>query len=90
MKKRERVKKAVALRYNPPDDQAPRIVASGTGDLAMRIIQLALDNDVPIHQDPTLVEALSLLDIGSEVPEDLYQVVAEVLSFIYRLERKDL
>lgn len=90
MKKREREKKAVALRYDPPNDQAPRIVASGQGDLAMRIIQLALDHDVPIHQDPTLVEALSLLDIGSEIPEELYQVVAEVLSFIYRLERKDL
>lgn len=81
-------KKAVALRYDPPKDRAPRVVAQGKGELAMRIIEMARDYDVPIHEDRTLVEALSLLDLGTEIPEELYQVVAEILAFIYRLEYK--
>lgn len=82
------VKKAVALRYDPPDDRAPRIIARGQGELALKIIELARNYNVPIHEDKTLVEALSLLDLGSEIPEELYQVVAEILSFVYRLENR--
>jgi len=80
--------RAAALRYRPQApflDAAPRLVAKGEGLLAERILALAREHGVPIEKDSALLEALYRLDINEEIPEELYQVVAELLAFIYRM-----
>ena len=76
--KEEKVKQAIALEYDPSDD-APRVIASGRGALAERIIERAQESDVPIHRDDKLADTLSRLDIGDMIPPELYEVVAEIL-----------
>lgn len=83
---RER-RKAVALRYDAEQDAAPKVVASGSGLLAERILEIARANNVAIHEDPNLVAVLSKLDVDTEIPEELYRAVAEVLAFVYRLNQ---
>ncbi|AKX96404.1 EscU/YscU/HrcU family type III secretion system export apparatus switch protein [Neomoorella thermoacetica] len=87
MKERERIRKAVALRYNSEEDKAPRVVASGRGAIADKIITAAREAGVPIHRDTHLAEMLAGLDVGSEIPVELYQMVAEILVFIYSLDQ---
>lgn len=77
--------KAVALRYERGKDNAPAVTAKGQGKLAEKILELARQNNIPIQKDKTLLEALYRLDLNTEIPEELYQVVAEVLAFIYRM-----
>jgi len=79
-------KKAVALGYKPEQDQAPRVLAVGQGEVAQRILTLAKECDIPIHQDAALVERLAVLDLNAEIPPELYQIVAELLIFLYRLD----
>jgi flagellar biosynthesis protein len=78
-------KKAIALKYKPGDDHAPRVTAKGTGRLAERIIEMARQHGIPVKDDPDLVEVLSRLDLHDEIPPELYVVVAELLAFVYRL-----
>jgi flagellar biosynthesis protein len=78
---------AAALRYDPGKENAPRMVARGAGLSAEKILELARTNDVPVHKDPTLISILGALDIGAEVPPDLYGVIAEVLAWAYRTDR---
>lgn len=80
--------RAVALRYDEQRDAAPRVVAKGAGIMAERIIELAKANGIHIHEDPGLVSALSKLDLEAPIPESLYRAVAEVLAFVYRLDRR--
>jgi flagellar biosynthesis protein len=86
----DKLKKAVALRYDPGKDGAPRVAAKGRGRVAERIIELAREGGVPISEDPDLVKALIQLDFDEEIPPELYQVVAEVLAFAYRLNRRKM
>lgn len=79
--------KAVALRYDHEATDAPRVVAKGAGYLAERILAIAEEHGVEIYRDADLVEVLSKLDIDREIPETLYKAVAEVLAFLYRLNR---
>lgn len=79
-------KTAVALSYNP-DEVAPKIVAAGKGYLAEKIINKANEADVPIHKDEALADTLSRLEIGSYIPPDLYEVVAEVLLFLDKMDQ---
>ena len=79
-------KTAVALEYNP-SDEAPKIIASGKGFLAEKIIEKAKEADVPVHKDDRLAQSLSKLEIGDYIPKELYQVVAEVLLFVDRMDR---
>jgi flagellar biosynthesis protein len=81
-------RKAIALRYNLEQEQAPKIVAKGMGRMADRIIEVAQENKVHVHEDPALVGLLSTLELNTEIPEDLYRAVAEVLAFVYRLEKR--
>jgi flagellar biosynthesis protein len=81
-------RKAVALKYEPIKDKAPRVTAKGTGLTAERIIELARKEGIPIKEDPDLVRALAQLDFHEEIPHDLYKAVAEILAFVYRLNRK--
>jgi flagellar biosynthesis protein len=76
---------AAALAYRPGQDSAPHMVASGEGKLAEQILALARQHHIPIHEDPALAAALAALDPGSEIPPELYVVVAEVLVYVYRL-----
>ena len=80
-------RKAVALRYDAERDRAPTIVAKGSGFLAERIIELAKEHGVHLHGDPDLVAVLSKLNADAEIPPDLYRAVAEVLAFVYRINR---
>ena len=82
----DRNKKAVALEYEP-GDQAPKVIATGQGKLAERIIDVAKEADVPIHKDAKLAESLSILDIGEYIPPELYSIVAEVLVFVDSMDR---
>ncbi|MGZ4164737.1 MAG: EscU/YscU/HrcU family type III secretion system export apparatus switch protein [Tumebacillaceae bacterium] len=82
-------KKAVALQYSQDRDVAPRIVASGRGAMAEKILSVAEDSGVPMHEDRALVETLLAFDIGKEIPPELYLVVAEVLAFVQRLDKRE-
>ena len=68
---------------------APKIIAKGRGALADKIIELARDKHIHIHNDPDLLEMLSQLDLKQEIPDSLYEVVAELLSFIYLLNSEE-
>lgn len=81
------IKHAVALSYDETKDPAPKVVAKGTGDVAKKIIEIAKENNIPIQEDPTLVEMLSELEINQTIPEKLYEVVAEIFAFIYKVEK---
>lgn len=82
------IKKAVALKYAPDTNKAPIVVAKGRGEVAQSILNKAKESGVPVQEDPSLVEVLSKLEIDQEIPPELYQLVAEILSFIYRSDRK--
>lgn len=79
-------KKAIALSYQP-SEPAPKIVASGQGKIAEKIIETAKESNVPIHKDAKLTESLSSFDIGEYIPPDLYEVVAQVLVFVDDMDR---
>ena len=88
MEQERKKKKAVALHYDQSKESAPRVVAAGKGYQAERILQVAKEAQLPIYEDPALVEMLSYLDLGSEIPGELYDMVAEVLVFVYSLDKK--
>jgi FlhB-like protein len=83
--KKERPARAVALRYEHQKDDAPRVVAKGRGEIAKKIVQIARDHGVTIYEDDELVQVLSRLDLDQMIPPELYQAIAEVLAFVYRL-----
>ena len=83
-----RPKKAIALRYKPVQDNAPKVTAKGTGLVAEKIIAIARKQGIPVKDDPDLIEVLSRLDLHQEIPPELYVVVAEILAFVYNLNRK--
>ena len=84
-----RHKKAVALRYDPEEDVAPVVVAKGQRYLAERIIALAREHGIFVHEDAALVELLMSVELADTIPPQLYQVVARVLAMVYRVN-KDL
>lgn len=85
--KRGSAKRAAAIRYDSGNDNAPKLVAKGQGLVADRILALADEYDLPVRHDPTLVSILGALDVGAEVPPDLYGVIAEVLAWAYRTDK---
>lgn len=86
MAQREEKKTAVALEYEA-GDRAPKVIATGQGILAEKIIDAAKEADVPVHKDEKLARSLSVLDIGEYIPHELYSIVAEVLVFVDRMDR---
>jgi flagellar biosynthesis protein len=78
-------KQAAALSYEA-GETAPRVVATGRGHVAERIIAAAQEAGVPIKSDPALARALAALDLGDEVPEAMYRAVAETLAWAYKLD----
>ena len=81
-------KKAAALNYDRARDKAPKVVAKGRGKMADRIVSTAREHGVPMVEDRNLVQMLEVLDLDTEIPPELYQAVAEVLAFVYRLNRR--
>ena len=80
--------KAVALLYDRETSDAPRVVASGRGVIARRIIETAREAGIHIQEDPDLVEILSKVAVGKDIPVELYQTIAEILSFVYQVNDK--
>lgn len=84
----KKIKEAVALHYDATQHQAPVLVAKGKGDIAEKILNLASEHQIPIREDSSLVEILSQLKIHDSIPEELYQVIAEIFSFIYKIDQE--
>ncbi len=84
-KKREQ---AVAVKYDSKQMNAPTVVAKGEGFIARKIIERAVEADVPIVEDAALVSALISLELGEEIPAELYEVVARVLAWVYKLDKE--
>lgn len=85
-KDKNKIKQAIALEYDPSED-APKVIASGRGALAERIIERARESDVPVHRDDKLADTLSRLEIGEMIPPELYEVVAEILIFVDSMDK---
>jgi len=79
-------KTAVAVAYEP-GESAPKILATGKGEVAEKIIEKAKENDVPLYKDNKLADTLSKLKIGDAIPPELYEVVAEILVFVDDMDR---
>lgn len=88
MEKQQRRFKAAVLRYDPDEYAAPRVVAKGAGIIAEKIVQTAREHHIPVYQDQRIVEALLQTDVGSEIPPQLYQAVAEILVFVAQLDQE--
>ena len=80
-------KTAIALEYDPNTSDAPKVVATGTGVLADKIIEEANKAKVPVHKDTKLASTLSKLEIGDMIPPELYEAVAEILVFVDAMEK---
>jgi flagellar biosynthesis protein len=78
--------RAAALGYDPQEDHAPKLLARGEGAIAERILEIARREGIPIHQNAALVDILSRLDVEREIPPELYRVVAEIISFVFRIQ----
>ncbi len=79
-------RKAVALSYDEEKNAAPVIVASGSGYMADRIVEAADENGIPVYEDNSLATLLTQLDLGSEVPEELYQAVVDIYAYFLKFD----
>lgn len=79
-------KTAIALQYDP-GDAAPKILATGKGHIAEKIIEEAKEHDVPLYQDNKLADTLSKLEVGDQIPPELYEVVAQILVFVDGMDK---
>lgn len=79
---------AVALGYDMASDSAPKVVAKGEGEVAARIIEIALANGVKVRRDADLAALLAALDIDAEIPYEAFAAVAEILSYVYQANRR--
>ena len=87
-KSKNSLRKAVAIIYDKETSAAPKVTASGKGTVAEKIIATALEAGIHIQEDPDLVELLAQVPLGNEIPVELYQTVAEVLAFVYKVNEK--
>lgn len=85
--KRPKIKQAIALGYDPNEDDAPKIIATGQGALAEKILDKAKEANIPVHTDGKLADTLSRLEVGELIPPELYEVVAEVLVFVDAMDK---
>ncbi len=84
---RKNIKQATALQYSPDTDVAPKVIATGQGIVAEKIIEKAKEADVPVYQNANLAQTLSALGIGDQIPPEIYEVVAEILVFIGSVDK---
>jgi flagellar biosynthesis protein len=88
MEKPKKPRRAIALRYDSDQDAAPTVIATGQGLIADKIVEKATEAGVAIQENAGLAEALAQVELGTAIPEDLYPVVAEVLVWVNRMNRK--
>jgi len=79
---------AVALKYDPAPDASPEVVATGRGAVAEQILQLAFSEGIKVREDADLVQILSVLEIGEEIPVETFAAIAEILTYVYRANNK--
>ena len=87
MARKDDIRRAIALGYKPDSDRAPKVIAKGLGPVAEAILALAKKHNVHIHNDEALARSLYVLELGQEVPEQFYVAIAEVLAFVYRMDK---
>ncbi len=80
--------KAVALKYDMQKDTAPRVIAKGKGHVAEHILATAQQNSIPVYQNKTLVNMLMALEIDREIPPELYKAIAEVMAYVYQMDKE--
>ncbi|MBQ7704978.1 MAG: EscU/YscU/HrcU family type III secretion system export apparatus switch protein [Selenomonadaceae bacterium] len=80
--------KAVALKYDMQTDVAPRVIAKGKGHVAEHILATAQKNSIPVYQNKTLVNMLMALEIDREIPPELYKAIAEVMAYVYKMDKE--
>lgn len=85
MQEKKKDKVAIALEYNPKND-APIVIATGKGALAERILKEAKEGEIPVYRDDSLAKTLSKLELGDMIPPELYEVIAEILVFVDRMD----
>lgn len=88
MEKDKKINSAIALKYNPDEDIAPKIIAKGERKVAENMLEKAKQNNIPIYKDEKLSNQLKNLEIDDNIPQDLYEAVAQVLIFITNLDRE--
>jgi len=82
------VNKAVAMKYKAYEDNAPKVVAKGSGEIAKKIIQKAKEFDIAIFQNPELTDLLMNVELDTQIPPELYQAVVEVFIWLHKTEQK--
>ncbi len=82
------IKEVAALQYSPEENQAPKIIALGKGEIAEKILEKAKAENVPVFKDSNLAKTLNKLKIGDEIPAELYEVVAQILIFVSDIDKK--
>jgi flagellar biosynthesis protein len=82
----QKMKLAIALKYAAKEDNAPTVVASGRGLMAESLVKKGQELEIPIHSDGQLAEMLSEVDVGETIPEELYEVVAQIMAMVYRMD----
>ena len=88
MKKLREQQAAVALGYEHGAGTAPKVLAAGFGEVAKSILAIAREQNIHIHNDAQLTQLLAQVPVGQEIPEDAYQLVAELLAFLYNTDKK--
>ncbi|GLQ32369.1 EscU/YscU/HrcU family type III secretion system export apparatus switch protein [Litoribrevibacter albus] len=86
MKEGKTIDTAVALNYDGKN--APKVTAKGEDELARKIVEVAEEHGIPLYHDEKLARTLSRLELGSEIPEELYLTIAEIIAFAYKLRDK--
>lgn len=87
---RPRKDRAAALKYDRKQSPSPVLTAKGEGFIARKIVEIAKEANIPIVEDAALISALMSLEIGDEIPEHLYEAVARVLAFLYKVDKERL
>ncbi len=88
MNKNRSTNSAISLKYDPSNNRAPKVTAKGQGWMADKIIVLAQEQNIPIKKDKDLIALLENIDVGREIPESLYKIVAELLAWVYELNNE--
>lgn len=84
---KKKIKQVAALKYSPDDNNAPEIIGLGKGEIAEKILEKAKENNIPIYENEELASTLNALNIGDEIPPELYDIVAQILVFIGSIDK---
>ncbi|MGI6734258.1 MAG: EscU/YscU/HrcU family type III secretion system export apparatus switch protein [Anaerovoracaceae bacterium] len=84
------IMRVAALKYDQNVDDAPRVVAAGTGYMAQKILQVAMENGIPIYHDDSAATLLSKLEVGREIPPELYQIVVDIYISLLELAEENM